>query len=153
VPPIGPPDTQLMVLEIRLPNAWDALSAVWQAVQADLGLPAPAIAVSGIDGYQLWFSIRPALARSEARLFLQGLCHRYLAQLPAERVRMFVDAAWSEPTGAPAGLRGASHGALGGLLVGLRGAGPGGAVRGGAVARHAAQRGRASGPAGTAAAG
>ena len=46
-----------MVLELTGPADWDVLSAVWRGVQADLELPAPAIAVSGTDGLQLWFSL------------------------------------------------------------------------------------------------
>ncbi len=40
-----------MVLELSRPADWNALSTVWQRVQSDLELPAPAIAVSGNDGY------------------------------------------------------------------------------------------------------
>ena len=47
-----------LVLEAVLPASWDRLSAVWQGVQAELELPAPAIAVSGTDGVQLWFAER-----------------------------------------------------------------------------------------------
>jgi hypothetical protein len=36
-----------MVLELARPAEWPPLARVWQAVQAELGLPAPAIAVSG----------------------------------------------------------------------------------------------------------
>ena len=46
-----------LVLELGRPADWDALLAVWQGVQADLALPAPTIAVSGTDAYQLWFSV------------------------------------------------------------------------------------------------
>jgi hypothetical protein len=44
-----------MVLEVAGPADWDATSRVWRGVQADLELPAPAVAVTGKDGYQLWF--------------------------------------------------------------------------------------------------
>ncbi|MBP6421736.1 MAG: hypothetical protein KA271_02470, partial [Propionivibrio sp.] len=41
-----------MVLELSKPADWNGLSTVWQRVQSELELPAPAIAVSGKDGYQ-----------------------------------------------------------------------------------------------------
>ena len=49
-----------LVLGLARPADWSALSAVWQGVQADLELPAPAIAVAGTDGLQLWFSLSQA---------------------------------------------------------------------------------------------
>lgn len=87
--------TRVMVLEVGLPSGWGALGVVWRAVLADLGLPAPAIAVSGRDSYQLWFSVDAPLPRTEALSFLQGLRRRYLAEVPAEHIRMF--ASVSEP--------------------------------------------------------
>ena len=46
-----------LVLELARPAAWEPLATVWRGVQADLELPAPAIAVSGVDGYQLWSAV------------------------------------------------------------------------------------------------
>jgi len=76
-----------MVLEVTGPAAWPALGAVWQGVQADLSLPAPAIAVSGEDGYQLWFSLREPTPATQAAAFLEGLRARYLSQVAPQRVR------------------------------------------------------------------
>lgn len=42
-----------MVLELSRPADWTALSTVRQRVQSELELPAPAVAVSGNDGYML----------------------------------------------------------------------------------------------------
>lgn len=51
---------------------WTLLCEVANALQADLDLPAPAVSVSGTDGYGLWLSlatpIAPALAREFASL-------------------------------------------------------------------------------------
>ena len=55
-----------MVLELARPADWATLSAVWAGVQADLHLPAPAIAASGLDGIQLWFSLAQAVPVAQA---------------------------------------------------------------------------------------
>ena len=89
-PSLITPDGQVraMVLELTNPADWAVVSAVWQGVQADLGMPAPAIAVSGIDGYQLWFSLADAVPVAQARAFLESLRVRYLCTVELERVGM-----------------------------------------------------------------
>ena len=78
-----------MVLELRKPADWRALSKVWQGVQAELHLPAPAIAVNGVDGYQLWFSLAEALPIEQAQAFIQALCARYLSDVAPERLNVW----------------------------------------------------------------
>ena len=82
-----------MVLELARPADWTALSALWHGVQAELGLPAPAIAVSGIDGFQLWFSLAEPVPVANAFAFLESLRLRYLSQVATERIttRPFID--------------------------------------------------------------
>lgn len=75
-----------MVMELSMPADWLALSKVWHGVQADLELPAPAIAVSGTDGFQLWFSITDAVPAADATAFLESLRLRYLNDIKAQRV-------------------------------------------------------------------
>lgn len=75
-----------MVLQVARPADWDALSIVWRGVQADLALPAPAIAVSGTDGYQLWFSLAEPVPTAQATAFLESLRERYLGDVAAKRV-------------------------------------------------------------------
>ena len=67
-----------MVLTATGPAAWKTLAPVWQGLQADLGLPAPAIAVNGVDGLQLWFSVSEPVSASQAATFLAMLRARYL---------------------------------------------------------------------------
>lgn len=74
------------VLEVARPADWQALSAVWRGVQADLGLPEPAVAVNGRDGLQLWFSLAQPVPLAQARAWLDGLRRRYLGELPLARV-------------------------------------------------------------------
>lgn len=88
--------TRALVLELARPADWDALSQVWRGVQADLGLPAPGIAVSGADGMQLWFSLQQPAGADVAAAFLQGLIQRYLAGVAPARVRSMPSA--TEPT-------------------------------------------------------
>jgi len=82
-----------LVLELRPPAGWAQLSAVWTGVQADLGLPAPAIAVSGVDAVQLWFSLASPTLPSAGERFLQGLRARYLPDVGATHLRLIADAA------------------------------------------------------------
>lgn len=78
-----------MVLELARPADWGVLSTLWQGVQADLELPAPAIAVSGVDGYQLWFSLAEPVPVPEASRFLECLRLRYLGQVAPGRVALW----------------------------------------------------------------
>jgi hypothetical protein len=86
-----------MVLELARPASWDALGKVWQGVQADLELPAPAIAVSGTDGYQLWFSLAQPVPAAQATDFIESLRQRYLGDVAPERVGMHPLAAAAPP--------------------------------------------------------
>lgn len=79
------PAPRALVLELARPADWGALSAVWQGVQADLALPAPAIAVNGVDAYQLWFSLAEAVTPAQAHAFLDALCQRYLSDVVQRR--------------------------------------------------------------------
>jgi len=93
------------VLELAGPADWAALSQVWQGVQAQLGWPAPAIAVSGTDGLQLWFSLRQPLPAAQARALLQALADRWLADLRPQRLRLWpneADSGWQHAARVPA---------------------------------------------------
>ena len=77
------------VLELARPAEWQDLGAVWHGVQTDLALPAPAIAINGADGYQLWFSWQQALPAADAARFIELLCQRYLPAVAPQRLRRF----------------------------------------------------------------
>ncbi len=81
-----------LVLELARPADWTALSAVWQGVQADLELPAPAIAVSGADGFQLWFSLAEPIGVAQAQVFLESLRLRYLGAIATARIGLMPSA-------------------------------------------------------------
>lgn len=95
-----------IVLELPGPGAWEQLAPLWQGVQSELQLPAPGIAVSG-SGYQLWFSLAQPVPRQQALAFLEALRGRYLADVPAERIRTRPgDGSAPEISGLPPGERG-----------------------------------------------
>ena len=77
-----------MVLELARPADWAALSAVWGGVQTDLALPAPAIAINGSDGCQLWFSLQEPVPVPQAGAFLDALRRSYLSDIAPVRVAM-----------------------------------------------------------------
>ena len=47
---------RVLALALASETGWAPLAALWQGVQAELDLPAPAIAVDGRGALQLWFS-------------------------------------------------------------------------------------------------
>jgi hypothetical protein len=77
-----------MVLGLSRPADWETLSSVWRGVQADLALPAPAIAVNGADAFELWFSLDEPVPLLVASAFLQGLQQRYLANTKPQRLHL-----------------------------------------------------------------
>ena len=82
-----------LVLEVVQPAGWEALAPAWQGAQAELDLPAPAIAVSGTDGLQLWFSLESAIDAPQGHVFLDALRERFLPDVPPARVRLLPDPA------------------------------------------------------------
>ena len=86
-----------MVLELGRPADWTVLSALWRGVQTDLELPAPAIAVSGIDAYQLWFSLAEPVSALQAGAFLESLRLRYLSLVAPGRLSMNPSVDASDP--------------------------------------------------------
>ncbi len=79
--------TRTLLIEMQCPLDWGVLARLGVAVQADLGLPVPALAVNGRDAYQMWFSLNTSVPVPQACAFLAGLHKRYLAEVPASRIR------------------------------------------------------------------
>ncbi|MEP7102450.1 MAG: hypothetical protein ABI781_18205 [Burkholderiales bacterium] len=77
-----------LVIELTRPASWEVLAKVWHGVQAELELPAPAIAVSGTDGLQLWFSLAEPVAAARAHAFLERLRARFMPEVEPRRVRL-----------------------------------------------------------------
>lgn len=80
--------TRAIMIPFRKPKSgdeaqhWTQLCAVANAVQADLGLPAPAVSISGADGYGLWLSFEPPLPSTQAQQFLELLGRAYFPDTP-----------------------------------------------------------------------
>lgn len=91
--PATPDAVRALLLELARPADWDALGAVWRAVQTELQLPAPGIAVSGTAGLQLWFSLQQPVTPARAADFLARLHTRYLPGITASRLRLLPVAA------------------------------------------------------------
>lgn len=56
---------------------WQLLCVVANALQSDLGLPAPAVSISGADGYSLWLSLQSPIPTARAQQFLESLRAAY----------------------------------------------------------------------------
>lgn len=95
----GGADGRVAVLELARPADWATLAAVWRGVQSDLGLPAPAIEINGVDGYRLWFALDEPVPAGALTAFLDGLRRRYLGDIAPVRVALLVvvDAAMAPP--------------------------------------------------------
>lgn len=61
---------------------WTQLCGVANALQADLGLPAPAVSISASDGYGLWLSFEHPLPSAQAQQFLELLGRSYFPDTP-----------------------------------------------------------------------
>lgn len=88
-----------MVMELARPPSWEVLSRVWRGVQTELGLPAPAVAVSGLDGLQLWFSLEEPIEAARAHAFLERFRLHFLADVEPDRVRLMPASGGSAPHG------------------------------------------------------
>lgn len=62
---------------------WTALCELASSLQVRFGFPAPAVSVSGADGYRLWLSLAAPLPLAEAQQFIDGLLSLGLAPGPA----------------------------------------------------------------------
>ena len=72
---------------------WTQLCTVANALQADLGLPAPAVSISGADGYGLWLSFDPPVPSEQAQHFLELLGQAYFPDttIPSDAVHAPVE--------------------------------------------------------------
>jgi hypothetical protein len=59
---------------------WDRLCKVANALQAELGLPAPAVSIDGASAYRLWLSLETPVPASEAQDFLELLRQTYFRE-------------------------------------------------------------------------
>lgn len=76
-----------LVLALRRAPDWQLLGRVWRGVQSEWGWPAPAIAVSGVDAMQLWFSLAEPMPAAQAQELLARLQAHFLPEVEARRVQ------------------------------------------------------------------
>lgn len=82
--------TRAMVIDFRKqPDAadaahWACLCSVANALQSDYGLPAPAVSISGDDGFNLWLSLEKPATVEQAQAFVDLLRE---ACMPGAQVR------------------------------------------------------------------
>lgn len=76
-----------LVLSVGRPADWSLLAPLWSGVQTELQLPAPLIAVDGVDAMQLWFALERPVPEAEAAAWLAAAVRRWLPDLPAHRLR------------------------------------------------------------------
>ncbi|WP_051293971.1 hypothetical protein [Pseudoduganella violaceinigra] len=62
---------------------WDRLCAVANALQADLGLPAPAVSISGAGAYGLWLSLEKPVPAAQAQEFMELVRAAYCPEMKA----------------------------------------------------------------------
>jgi hypothetical protein len=60
---------------------WSRLCAVANAMQAQLGFPAPAVSISGANGYGLWLSLEAPVPAAQAQKFLELLRKAYFPDI------------------------------------------------------------------------
>lgn len=82
-------DSRALILQLCKPSEWSSLAVLWHAFVSEWGMPAPAIAVNGRDGIQLWFSLTRPASSSRCERFLLALRDRFLDGLPQDRVSWY----------------------------------------------------------------
>lgn len=60
---------------------WSQLCSLANALQTELGLPAPAVSISGADGYGLWLSLEKPVPAAQAQQLLDLLGKAYLPDM------------------------------------------------------------------------
>jgi hypothetical protein len=60
---------------------WSRLCAVANALQTQLGFPAPAVSISGANGYGLWLSLEVPVPAAQAQKFLELLSEAYFPDI------------------------------------------------------------------------
>jgi len=80
-----------LVINFARPADWEALALLYQALQEELDLPAPAISVSGDKGFRLWLSLAQPVPVAQARHFLAALRRCYLADQPPASLELVPD--------------------------------------------------------------
>lgn len=79
---------RVMLIGVERPGDWAAVAALYQGLQADLDLPAPAISISARAGFQVWLVLAGPVPVEQAESFLHALRRKYLGEIPVDRIRL-----------------------------------------------------------------
>lgn len=77
-----------MAISFEKATDWEQVAKLYQGVQEDWDLPAPAVSVSGREGYRIWFSLAESVPVKQARGFLNALRLKYLADIPHTHLKL-----------------------------------------------------------------
>lgn len=83
------PIVRCLLISLERSGDWSSLARLYEAVQSELELPAPAVSVSSRNGFRLWFSLKEGVPVAQAEGFLQALCRKYLADVPEKYLKLF----------------------------------------------------------------
>lgn len=86
-------DFEAMSETVRL-QQWSDLCHVANALQTELGLPAPAVSINGHSGFRLWLSLETAVPAAQTRRF-QQLLDKLLR--PATELALADSTEWAAP--------------------------------------------------------
>lgn len=93
--------TRALVVGFESARDWEAVARLYRGLQEELDLPAPAVAVSGKGGYQVWLSLAEPVPAEQARSFLDVLRGHYLTELPAAHLKLRPETAAAGPVELP----------------------------------------------------
>lgn len=79
---------RVMVIDFCRAADWPKVAGLFLALQTDLDLPAPAVSVSGSQGFSLWLSLVEPAPVAQLKDFLQALRVRYLAEIPLDKLNL-----------------------------------------------------------------
>ncbi|WP_265949074.1 hypothetical protein [Dechloromonas sp. A34] len=77
-----------MVVKFERPGDWEQVAKLYQAVQDELDLPAPTLAISAHQGYRLWLSLAEPAPVALVLRFLEALRRTYLTGIPGEKLEL-----------------------------------------------------------------
>jgi hypothetical protein len=83
------PIVRCLLISLERSGDWSSLARLYEAVQSELELPAPAVSVSSRNGFRLWFSLKEGVSLAQAEGFLQALCRKHLADVPEKYLKLF----------------------------------------------------------------
>ncbi len=89
------------VVEITRAADWPLAARLIQSVQAELDLPAPAVAIAGGGGFQVWFSFSDALPVDQVRCFLHGVCEALLGEWQPGQLEFWPESHGARPLSLP----------------------------------------------------